>query len=398
MKELKKESLALQEEMVRIRRYLHKNAETGFALTKTLAYVSEKLREMGYEPTPCGRSGLVATVGKGTSCFLLRADMDALPITERAALSFASKNGNMHACGHDMHTAMLLGAAKLLKAREKDLRGQVKLLFQPAEEILEGAKDVLSAGVLSGPKPQAAMMLHVMTAVDLPTGTAVVASGGVSAPAADYFTVKVKGKGCHGSAPWNGVDALSVGAHILLGLQEIAARELSISDPAVLTVGSLQSGSAGNAISDSALLHGTMRAFDEGTRAFVKERLEEISKQIAKAFRAKAEVTYGGGCPTLVNDEKLSAFTEKSAKALLGEGVYTSAGLGGDTKKNSGGSEDFAYISHEIPSVMVAIAAGEREKGCGYPLHHPKACFDEEALSVGAALYAHIAMEWLSQK
>ncbi len=387
----------LQEELVEIRRYLHQNAEVGFTLPKTVALVTETLQKMGYAPKVCGRAGVTAEVGKSKPVFLLRADMDALPIKEESGLPFASKNGNMHACGHDMHTAMLLGAAKILKKREKELKGTVKLLFQPAEELLEGAKDVLENGALKNPAPQGAMTLHCMTAVELPVGTAVIAEGN-SAPAADFFRIEVNGKGCHGSAPWNGVDALTVAARIVLGLEEISARELSVATPAVLTLGSLRAGEAGNVIADGATLKGTLRAFDEEARSFVKKRMEEIAKNIAKAFRAKVKISYEGGCPTLVNDEKLCALAVKTAKKALGEGrAFTSSALGGDTRKRSGGSEDFAYISHEIPSVTLAIATGEREKGYGYPLHHPKVIFDEDALSIGANLYAKIAMEFLSQ-
>lgn len=383
--------------MIFFRRELHKRAEIGFDLVKTVEFVEEQLTKMGYAPKRIGKSGIVATVGKGKKVFLLRADMDALPVKEQSGEPFACKNGNMHACAHDMHTAMLLGAAKLLKEREDALRGQVKLLFQPAEEILEGAKDVLRAGVLQDPTPQGAMMIHCMTAVDLKTGTAIIAKG-TSAPAADFFQIDVQGKGCHGSAPWNGIDALTVAARIVLGLEELAARELSVAEPAVLTVGSLQAGKAGNVIADRAEISGTLRAFDEGVRSQVKKRMEEIAKGIAKAFRAKVNITYGGGCPTLVNDESLSILAENSAKKLLGEGsVFNSQTLGGDTRKNSGGSEDFAYISHEVPSVMLALAAGERKEGYSYPLHHPKVCFDEACLPVGSALYAQIAQDFLAK-
>ena len=330
---------------------------------------------------------------------LLRADVDGLPIAEKTGLAYACKNGRMHACGHDMHAAMLLGAAKLLKAHEKDLPCRVKLLFQPAEELLEGAKDVIDGGVLDDPKPAAAVMLHVLTATPLPTGTAVVASGGVSAPAADFFHIKIQGKGCHGAAPWKGVDALTVSAHVLLALQEISARELTPSQPAVLTVGAVQSEGADNAIADSAVLKGTLRAFNEKVRKQVKKRVEQIAKHVARAFRATAEVVYNGGCPTLINDGALSNFTEKTLRDMLGEGaVFTSESLGGDVRENSGGSEDFAYISHKIPSVMVALSAGQSDKGYPYPLHHPKAAFDEGVLWQGSAIYAAIALSWLNHK
>jgi hippurate hydrolase len=240
-------------------------------------------------------------------------------------------------------------------------------------------------------------MLHVLTAVELPSGVAVVSSGGVSAPAADYFTMEVQGKSCHGSAPWKGVDALSIAARILLGLQEISAREVSPADAAVLTVGSLQAGKAGNVLCDKAILQGTLRSFDEKTRGFIKIRMEKIAKQTAMAFRARAKITYGGGCPTLINDGEFSEKVLVTAKKLLGKNsVFVSRELGGNIRKNSGGSEDFAYISHAVPSVMIALAAGEKGKGYEYPLHHAKVKFDESALCIGAALYAAVAQDVLN--
>lgn len=385
----------IQETLVQMRRTLHQTAEIGFELPKTLQYIQEQLLQMGYTPKKCGKSGWVVDIGdksKGKT-ILLRADIDGLPIRERTGAKFACKTGNMHACGHDLHATMLLGAAKLLKGQETRLKGRVRLLFQPAEELLEGAKDVIEHGALQG--VDGAMMLHVLTNVALPTGSIVVACG-VSAPAADFFTIKVQGKGCHGSAPWNGIDALSAGAHILLALQEMSAREISISQPAVLTVGSLQTQDAGNVISDTAILKGSLRAFDEKVRLRVKTRMETIAKNVARAFRANVKIEYGGGCPTLVNDQNLSAFACESVKRLLGnERAHLASDLGGGDKENSGGSEDFAYISHQIPSIMLALAAGESKDGYAYPLHHPKTAFDESALHVGAAVYAHIAIRWL---
>lgn len=396
---LLEETRKMQGELVQMRRYLHENAETGFALKKTGAFVEEKLKKMGYAPKKCGKAGVMATIGKADArgAFLLRADMDALPIVEETGLSFACKDGNMHACGHDMHTAMLLGAAKLIK--EKGVRGGVKFLFQPAEEILEGANDVLQDGVLKSPSVGAAMSMHVLTSADLPTGTLVVASPGVSAPAADFFTIEVQGQSCHGSAPWNGVDALTVAACIVVALQEISAREISVSYPFVLTMGALNAGKAGNVIADFAILKGTLRAFDEQTRERVKIRVEEIAKGIARTYRAKASVRYEGGCPTLVNDKKLSFLAEQTAKEMFGEErVYTSEQLSGGVRAANGGSEDFAYITQKVPSITLALAAGRGGYSRVYPLHHPKVKFDEEALCVGAAAYAGVALAWLREK
>ena len=386
----------LQPTLAKYRQYLHEHAEVGFALSKTATFVEKNLQEMGYTPIRIAKNCLLATIGKPSAkgAFLLRADMDALPIKEKSGEAFACKTGNMHACGHDMHTAMLLGAAKLLKDNERELKGQVKLLFQPAEEILQGAKTAVDAGVLES--VQGAVMIHVMVNTPLKSGTLVVSSGGVTAPAADYFTVEITGKSCHGSAPWNGVDALNASAHFLVALQALSAREISLSTPATLTVGTLQAGTAGNAIADRAVMQGTLRAFDENVREQIKKRIKEMAQSIAKGFKAKAKVSFGGGCPTLVNDSKLSAFVEKNARELLGEkGVYTSAQLaGGETARRNGGSEDFAYISQQTPSVMLALSAGAIEEGYAYPLHHPKVRFNENVLCIGSAVLAHTALRW----
>ena len=393
------EAKALQEEIKSHRLWLHTHAETGFDLTETKPYVKSTLTEMGYTVQECGKAGLVTTVGKpGGKVILLRADMDALPIAEEADVDFACKNGRMHACGHDMHTAMLLGAAKILKAHESELDGMVKLMFQPAEEIFEGSKDMIASGVLENPRPDAALMIHVAAGMPLPAGTVVVSAPDVSAPAADYFTIRVHGKGCHGSAPQNGIDPLTAAAHILIALQEIHARELSASDEAVLTIGTFHAGEAGNVIPDTATMGGTIRTYDEKTRAYLKERMTAIAQSIAEAFRASAEVSFGSGCPTLVNDKDLSEKVTGYLKGLLGAShAFTTAELNGGKPARGGGSEDFAYVSHEVPSLMLALAAGEPSKGYVYPQHHPKVKFDESVLSTGAAVFVDCALQYLRE-
>ena len=397
--QIMQEAAALQEEIKAHRLWLHTHAETGFDLTETKPYVKSTLTEMGYTVQECGKAGLVTTVGKpGGKVILLRADMDALPIAEEADVDFACKNGRMHACGHDMHTAMLLGAAKILKAHESELDGMVKLMFQPAEEIFEGSKDMIVSGVLENPRPDAALMIHVAAGMPLPAGTVVVSAPGVSAPAADYFTIRVHGKGCHGSAPQNGIDPLTAAAHILIALQEIHARELSASDEAVLTIGTFHAGEAGNVIPDTATMGGTIRTYDEKTRAYLKERMTAIAQSIAEAFRASAEVSFGSGCPTLVNDKDLSEKVTGYLKGLLGAShAFTTAELNGGKPARGGGSEDFAYVSHEVPSLMLALAAGEPSKGYPYPQHHPKVKFDESVLSTGAAVFVDCALQYLRE-
>ena len=315
------EADGLKDFLQQTRRALHQMPELGFDLKNTIAYVKKILTELGIEPIDCGKAGVVALIGGNTAgkVFLLRADMDALPMREEADVEFASQNENMHACGHDMHTAMLLGAAKLLKDHEGELQGTVKLMFQPAEELLEGAQDMIDAGVLENPKVDGAMMLHVMAGMPLPEGTALVSAPGISAPAADYFEITVQGKGCHGAMPNTGIDPLTASAHILIGLQEIQARELAAKEQGVLTIVMLQAGKASNVIPDDVTMGGTMRASAEETRELLKSRLVEITQGIAKSFRTEASVTFTKGCPTLVNNKDLSLFTSQAMKTLLGE-------------------------------------------------------------------------------
>ncbi|MDE7404678.1 MAG: amidohydrolase, partial [Lachnospiraceae bacterium] len=355
----------------------------------------------GYEPKECGKAGLVVLAGgkQEGKVFMIRGDMDALPIREEADVEFPSENGKMHACGHDMHTAMMLGAAKLLKAHEDEICGTVKLMFQPAEEIFEGSHDMIKNGLLKNPDVDAALMIHVMAGLPMPTGTVIVCGGGVSAPAADYFSIKIQGKGCHGSMPNNGIDPINVAAHIITALQEIHARELALSDEAVLTIGSIHGGDAANVIPDTVELCGTIRTYNEEVRSFLKTRMTEISQGIASSFRASAEVSFGSGCPTLVNDPDLSACTTKYVQELLGPSKAFNADqfstMSGQSKTT--GSEDFAYVSLEVPSIMLALAAGNPNQGFCYPQHHPKVKFDEAALSVGSAIYTYTAIRWLKE-
>lgn len=392
-----------EEELIKKRRYLHAHAETGFDLTETLAFVKSELEAMGYEPKECGKAGITVTAGgkKPGKVFLIRGDMDALPIPEESGVEFASGNGKMHACGHDMHATMMLGAAKLLKNHEDEIEGSVKLMFQPAEEIFAGAKDMIDAGILKNPDVDAALMIHVMSGLPLPAGTVVACDGGVSAPAADYFEIKVQGKGCHGSMPNAGVDPVTVAAHIITALQEIHARELALMDEAVLTIGTIHAGLAANVIPDTVEMSGTIRTYDEDVRAFIKSRMEEIVKNIGTAFRADAKVIHGKGCPVLENDDDLSKCTVRYLQEMLGPQKAFSQGqlaaMAGGKAAKTAGSEDFAFVSQEVPSIMLALAAGHPDKGYCFPQHHPKVKFDEEVLAPGSAVYVYTAMRWLEE-
>ncbi|MDY4140689.1 MAG: M20 family metallopeptidase [Eubacteriales bacterium] len=390
------EAKAMQERIREDRHYLHSHPETGFDLEETFDYVWKTLEDMGIEPRRCGKRGITALMGQGDKVVMLRADMDALPIREDTGLPFASDSGRMHACGHDMHTAMLLGAARLLKAREKELPGRVKLMFQPAEEVFQGAADMMADGLLENPRPDAAFMIHVMTGLPIPVGTVIVSAPGVSAPAANMFEIRIQGKGCHGAMPHTGVDPVNVAAHTVLALQAINSRELSPSDNAALTIGMLQAGDTANVIPDRAVLRGSLRAMDDESHGLIRQRLKEITELTAQTFRATAELEFTSGAPTLLNDKALSDLAVRSLRTLLGpDKALLSSQLGGSASKSSG-SEDFANVSHTVPSLMMALAAGTPDTGCSYPAHHPKTCFDEDALPVGAAVYAQMALSFLA--
>jgi hippurate hydrolase len=397
------EANALSQTILEARRTLHQTPETGFDLDHTLAFVRRELEKMGLAPNPCGRAGLTVLLGgkQPGGTFLLRADMDALPIREETDLPFAAQNGRMHACGHDLHAAMLLGTARLLSAHQDEIPGTVKLMFQPAEEIFEGSKDMIAAGVLEHPRVDAALMIHVMAGLELPAGTVVVSAPGVSAPAADYFEITVQGKGCHGSMPNTGVDPLTAAAHILIALQEISARELAMGERAALTIGTMQGGTAANVIPDSVTMGGTIRTFGEEIRTFLKKRMTEIAQGVARSFRAEAEVKFTSGCPTLVNDGDLSACALAYVRELLGperaRSVAELAARGGGSGAKSAGSEDFAYVSQAVPSIMLALAAGEPKAGYCFPQHHPQVKFDERVLPMGSAVYAYTALRWLEE-
>lgn len=397
MSELLEQAKQMQNDLVTWRRQLHQNPETGMDLPQTSAFVKSKLEEMGYKPNYVAKTGVTALAGgkKAGKCFLLRADMDALPITEETDLTFKSKNGKMHACGHDLHTAMLLGAAKLLKENEDRIKGSVKLMFQPGEEILKGAKAMIEDGILENPAVDAAAMIHVGAGLPkVPSGLIIVSGGGPCSMASDSFEIHIKGKGGHGAMPETAVDPLNAAAHIYISLQAIHARELASGSNSVITIGMMSGGNANNVIPDTAVLKGTIRTLDEKVRRFIFSRIREIAESTAKTFRAEAKVDIFEGCPSLVVDGNAANDIRAGLKEIFGNAVPDPDTLKGGTMN---GSEDFSFISNKVPSVMMAITAGSTDEGYLYPMHHPKATFDEAVLWKGAAAYAATAIEWLKR-
>ena len=394
------EAEALQPQLQKWRRTIHRNPEIGFDLPETRALVKQALTEMGYRPQDCGKAGILALAGgkRPGKTILLRGDMDALPIFEESGEVFASEvPGRMHGCGHDMHTAMMLGAARLLKAHEDELEGTVKLEFQPAEEIFQGSPDMLAHGLLKDPHVDAAVMFHVLGGMPLPLGEVLVPGGGITMASCEQYHIVVHGKAGHGSMPENCIDPITAAAHIHIALQEINARELSQNDFGVLTTGRFAAGAASNVIPDTAEMWGTIRTTDPENKsgALIKQRMTEIAQGVAAAFRCTAEVTFSDFCPCMVVDETLSKDAFGYLSEMLGQGVMDMTSLTGG--KPGGGSEDFAFVSHQVPTVSLFLACGGPAQGCRYSQHHPKVRFDDSVLYKGSAAYGYVAMRWLAE-
>ncbi|CEP90544.1 MAG: M20 metallopeptidase family protein [Paraclostridium sordellii] len=385
-----KQAKLIKEDLLNYRRTIHSNPEVGDKLPKTKAFVMDKLREFGYEPIEICESGIVATIegNKSSKTFLLRADMDALPMKEDTNCDFKSNNGCMHSCGHDMHTAMLLGAAKLLKQNQDQIEGTVKLVFQPDEEGFTGAKKMIKAGVLENPKVNAAMAMHVHSG----TPSNVVLYGlGTSIAGCNRFRIVVKGIGCHGAMPETGIDPINIAAHIYLSLQEITSREIPSTKPAVLTIGKFVGGDAPNIIPKEVIMEGTIRSLDKELGQFIFNRINDIVKSTAKMFRGEAELIELSSVPPLANDTNLAKELGSYVKDLVGEkGVVEFEGGGM-------GSEDFASYSYEVPSVYFMLGAGTKQENplYGEPMHNNKVVFNEDIMVTGAAMHAYCAIKWL---
>ena len=380
----------IKDDIVEFRRTIHKNPEVGGKLPKTKAYVMDKLKEFGYEPEEICESGIVATIkgNKPGKTFLLRADMDALPMAEATECDFKSNNGCMHSCGHDMHTAMLLGAAKLLRQNQDEIEGTIKLVFQPDEEGFTGAKKMLAAGVLENPKVDAAMAMHVHSS----TPSNVVLCGlGTSIAGCNRFRIVVNGTGCHGAMPELGVDPINIAAHIYISLQEIIAREISATKPAVVTIGKFVGGEAPNIIPGEVVMEGTIRALDKEVGEFIFDRMKDIVESTAKMFRGEAKLIELSSVPPLTNDTELAKEVTSYVKDLVGEKAVCLFEGGGM------GSEDFASYSYEVPSVYLMLGAGTKQENplYGEPMHNEKVVFNEDILVTGAAMHTYCSIMWL---
>lgn len=381
------EAYGMKDQLTAWRRELHRTPEVGIELPRTMEFIGQQLEEMGIAYTLHKEiSCITATIGSGGKCFLLRSDVDAIPIPEETDLPFRSTNGCMHGCGHDLHGTILLGAAKLLKAREQELPGTVKLLFQSGEEVFQGAKAAVEAGVLENPHVDAAFASHVIAM--MPVG--VIMTGKEAMASVDGFKITLTGHGGHGSMPEISVDPINAAVQVYLALQSLIAREIGGTEEAVLTIGQLTAGDAPNVIPEKAVLQGTLRTFAPAVRERLCKRIREVTAGVAQTYRCKWEYEVLSACPSVITDDAVTVGAERSIRSVVPQFHI----LGG---AHGMGSEDFAEITQLVPSAYYMIGAGPEaaEKRLGQ--HNPKVEFNEEVLPLGAAIYAQTAVDWLRE-
>jgi amidohydrolase len=375
--------------LVEVRRDLHAHPEVGLQEVRTSKKVAEELRKIGLDvQTGIGTTGVVGLLRGGSlgRTIAIRADMDALPVTEQTGLPFASESsGVMHACGHDGHVAMALGTARVLAELREKISGNVKFIMQPAEESYGGASDMVEEGVLQNPAVDAIIALHIDT--HEPVGKLSLKSGAIGA-SVDVFMVSVNGKGGHSSEPQKSVDPIHVAAHAITALQTMITRTLDARDPVVLSVCSIQGGTAFNVIPDNVHFGGTVRTLSEEQRTMIPKRMEDIIRSVTATWGATFDFTYVHGAPVTANEPGMTDLMSRTAADLWGpESVV-------DMQKPHMGSEDYCYYLQKVPGAMGFLGAAK--EGNPYPGHHPKFDFDERSLPLGVQILALTAVNFLN--
>ena len=375
-------------DLVEIRRYIHQHPEPGFKEIGTAAIVHRELEAAGIEVSRIGSTGVVGLLrGKGRRTVALRADMDALQMPEKTRLPYASVNrGCMHACGHDGHTACLIGAARVLAAMRDRLAGNVKFIFQPAEEGDGGAAAMIAGGCMENPRVDAILALHGFP--DLPLGT-IAAGPGVVMAYADSMRIVVKGKGSHGAYPHMGRDPVVTACRIVEALQTIVSREIHPAGAAVVTIAQFHAGTAFNIIPDLAEISGTIRALDDGVRRQIMEAVPRIVRHTAMASRCTARVSFAGGYPATVNDEKMAALVTQVAQRVLGPD-------GARRQETTLGAEDFSLYLRKAPGCFFRLGLAEKRRPPA-ALHNPHFDFNDKALPIGVKVLSAVAMEYLAK-
>lgn len=387
---LLKEAMAIREELISLRRHLHRHPELSKGEINTAAFVEKYLKDLGLQVRRVANTGVVGLLagsrpGKTVG---LRADMDALPIQELNQTDYCSLNpGVMHACGHDVHTAALLGCARLLSTRREELAGSVKFFFQPNEEVDGGAADMVAEGVMENPGVDAVFGAHVNPSI--PAGMIGITYG-QSYAAADTFDVVVKGLGSHGAEPHKGVDAIVVAAQIVNALQTIVSRQIDPLDSAVITVGVFRGGTQRNIVANEAFFSGIIRTLNPDTRKKAKDRLAALIQGMAKLYGAEAQVDLRTGYPGVFNDAEMTDLVKNSAAELLGPSRLL------ELKKPTLGTEDFGIFLQQVPGCFYQIGVQNLEQRPEHPLHSGYFDVDEDCLPTAAAMHAKVALDYLN--
>jgi amidohydrolase len=389
---LKSDIDELVPDMVALRRDLHEHPELAFEEVRTSGIVAQRLRALGLEvQTGVARTGVVGLLRGGASkagakTIAIRADMDALPIHEQNDIDYRSTiDGKMHACGHDGHTSIALAVADILSKRRDELTGNVKFVFQPAEEMIGGAEPMIKEGAMEG--VDGIIGLHLIS--DYPVGRVGVRSGSIFA-SADKFVVTIKGKGGHAAMPEASVDPIVIGAYIITALQTLISRETSPFSPAVITIGRVIAGTAFNIIPETAELQGTMRAFSKEHREKLVRRITEVASGVASAMGATCHIEFIDGCPPCVNDAAMTEVVHKAAVEAVGDGKVDD----GDVVLTTG-SDDMACFLNTVPGCYFIVGANNPAKGADFPHHHPHFNVDEDAMPVGVEVLTRAALEFL---
>ncbi len=390
MTDYKQEALSIKDEIIANRRTVHGFAELGLDLPKTSQFVFDKLTEYGYKPERCGKSGVTAVCGQGGKVLLLRGDMDALPMAEQTGLPFAATNGNCHSCGHDFHTAMLLAAAKLLKQHESELQGRVKFMFQPGEEVLGGAQEMVDHGILENPHVDYALGMHTSSGPGERTVSGrITYKREYSSFSGDCVIITVHGHQAHGSRPETGVDAINIAAHIVTALEELIAREVSNEERSVVLVGKIYGGDSCNTEAGTCTLEVSVRAASKERREFLLQRIKELAEGMALTFRGKADVNHIYGTGPLYNAPIMCDSIPKYLTELLGSDNVLEL-------HEFGGTEDFSVVAERVPSIYLHVGTGHLA-GEDVTHHNPHVLFDEQVLPIGAAVYAYCAARFLEE-
>jgi amidohydrolase len=397
----------LESQVIAWRRDLHAHPELGNREFRTAKIVAEHLRRLGLDEVKeqVAHTGVIGVLkgGRPGPCVALRADMDALPVVEETDVPFKStvrttwngaECGAMHACGHDTHVAILMGVAEILANVRKELRGTVKFIFQPAEELPPmgeegGAQLMMKQGCLESPKVDAIFGLHITSKMHANT---IGYRAGPLMASADQFRIFVRGNQTHGAQPWSGVDPIVVGSQIVMGLQTVVSRKMNLTEePSVVTVGSFQAGNRSNIIPDEAKMEGTIRAFDEKHRDDIHAFVEKIATLIAESGGAKAHVHFSRGYPVTVNDEQLTEWSVPVMKRVAGAGAV------GVCPKTCG-AEDFAFYQQAVPGFFFFIGCTPKDQNCKYAAsnHSPRFYVDESGLKLGVRAMATLAADWLA--